>query len=288
MFPLLERHIDCRPIGPRTVMTSARAKQPTRVPSLFATQFDMAVERWALSLPPHVQDAFRAEFRWFGRQHEATLDALERIWERRERAYAFDHSTGLATRRPFNDYLTSLLNERPAPGFTAVGVLFIDVDDLKRINDTAGHYAGDRAISAVGAIVREALRAQRDVDSVARVIDDAYAVGRHGGDEFVAALQLADPADIEHVAPRVKQRAEDRDRQRARGYQGPLQLTISVGAIVYELPDRAPSLAPNALAAALLSSADGLMYAAKRDGRVHVAAARVTDKLEVCGEKPLG
>jgi diguanylate cyclase (GGDEF)-like protein len=257
----------------------------TKSPSLFATQFDMALERWALSLPPDLQEPFRAEFRWFGRQHEATLDALERIWERRERAYAFDESTGLATRRPFYDYLTSLLNEPLSPGLAAVGVLFIDVNDLKRINDTGGHQAGDKAIAAVGAIVREALRAQRDVDSVARVVDDAYAVGRHGGDEFVAALQLADPGDIEHVAPRVKQRAEDPDRQRARGYTGPSDLTISVGGIVYELSDSPPAIAPNALATALLTAADALMYASKRDGSIHVAVARFTDKLEIHGER---
>jgi diguanylate cyclase (GGDEF)-like protein len=266
-------------------MQQKRARMKS--PSLFATQFDMAIERWALSLPPHLQDAFRAEFRWFKRQHEATLDTLERIWERRERAYAFDESTGLATRRPFHDYLTTLLNEAPSPGFSAVGVLFIDLDDLKGINDSSGHQMGDKAIAAIGSIVREALRAHRDVDSVARVIDDAYAVGRHGGDEFVAALQLADPGDLDHVAPRVKQRAEDRDRQRARGYTGQAPLTISLGGIVYELPEHQPGIAPNALAAALLTAADGLMYESKRDGCIHAATARFTDRLEIHGQRRL-
>ena len=240
-----------------------------RPPSVFTTQFDRAVERWAAYLPPALQNSFRADFHEFGAQHETVLDTLEGIWERSEQAYAFDESTGLATRRPFYEYLTTLLNEVPSTRVTAVGVLFIDVNGLKRVNDTCGHQAGDRAIAAIGGIVRESLRV------------DAYAVGRHGGDEFVAALQLADAVDIERVAPRVKQRADDPDRQRAWGYAGPVELTISLGGVVYELPDVRPRISLNSLATALLTAADALMYESKRDGFIHVAAARFTDKLEV-------
>jgi diguanylate cyclase (GGDEF)-like protein len=222
-------------------------------------------------LPPPLQDSFRAELHAFGAQHEAVLDTLEGIWERSERSYAFDESTGLATRRPFYDYLTTLLNEPPSAGLAAVGVLFIDVNGLKRVNDTCGHQAGDRAIAAIGAIVREALRI------------DAYAVGRHGGDEFVAALQLADAADIDRVAPRVKQYADDPERQRACGYVGPFDLSVSIGGIVYELPEHRPRVSLNSLASALLTAADTLMYESKRDGFIHVAAARFTGTLEVHG-----
>ena len=242
-----------------------------RPPSVFTTQFERAVERWAAYLPPALQESFRADFHEFGAQHETVLDTLEGIWERSEKTYAFDESTGLATRRPFYEYLTTLLNEPPSPGLRAVGVLFIDVNGLKRVNDTCGHQAGDRAIAAIGGIVRESLRV------------DAYAVGRHGGDEFVAALPLADAVEIDHVAPRVKQRADDPDRQRAWGYTGPIELSISMGGIVYELPDCCPRVSLNSLAAALLTAADALMYESKRDGFIHVAAARFTDKLEVHG-----
>jgi diguanylate cyclase (GGDEF)-like protein len=255
--------------------------------SLFSTRFDLAVERWTSFLPPHLQESFRAEFQWFGAQHEAALDILESIWERRERDYAFDESTGLAMRRPFHGYLTGLLSEPRSPGFTAVGVLFIDVDDLKRINDTCGHQLGDKAIAAIGAIVREALRVERQLDRVARVTDPAYAVGRHGGDEFVAALQLADSSEIEQIACRVKQRADDPDEQRTRGYPGPLELTVSVGGVVYELPEVRPAVAPNAMATALVTAADALMYESKRDGLTHIALARFTDKLEIQGSRTL-
>jgi len=254
-------------------------------PSLFTAELDMVVERWAGYLPPPLQNAFRADFHRFGRLHDGALDAIEGIWERRERATAFDESTGVAMRRPFLDHLATLLRGPQSPGLTAVGVLFIDLDRLKSINDSCGHEVGDRALAAIGAIVREALRVDPAVDVVARCSDDVYAVARHGGDEFVVALRLADPDEIDCVASRIKRRADDPDRQRARGYAGPFQLTISVGGVVYELPDTPPSIAPNSIAKALLAAADALMYQSKRDGWVHLARARFTDKLEVHGDR---
>ena len=232
-------------------------------------------------LPPHLQAAFRAEFFRFGQLHDGALNTIEGIWERRERAYAIDESTGLSTRRPFLDHLTTLLHLQQPTGPVAVGVLFIDVDNLKQINDSCGHQVGDRALAAIGAIVREAMRVERGVDMVVRAHDDTHAVGRHGGDEFVAALRLADPAEIEHVAPRIKRCADDPERQRAHGYAGPVDLTVSMGGIAYESAQAIPQVAPNSIATALLAAADALMYKAKRDRFVHVARARFTDRLEV-------
>lgn len=259
-------------------------KRP-RAPSLFTAELDMAVERWARRLPPHLQDQFRADFHRFGGLHDGALDAIEGIWERRERATAFDESTGVATRRPFLDHLTTLLRAQPSPALTAVGVLFLDVDRLKRINDSCGHEVGDRALAAIGSILREALRVDPAVDVISRSTDDAYGVARHGGDEFVVALSLADADEIDLVASRIKRRADDPDRQRARGYDGPFELTISLGGIVYELPHTPPGAAPNSIARALLAAADSLMYQSKRDGWVHLARARFTDRLEVHGDR---
>ena len=256
-----------------------------RAPSLFTAELDMAVERWARHLPLHLRDQFRADLHRFGGLHDGALDAIEGIWERRERASAFDESTGVATRRPFLDHLTTLLRAQPSPALTAVGVLFLDVDRLKRINDSCGHEVGDRALAAIGSILREALRVDPVVDVVSRSTDEVYGVARHGGDEFVVALSLAEPDEIDLVASRIKRRADDPERQRARGYNGPFELTISLGGVVYELPDTPPSAAPNSIARALLAAADSLMYQSKRDGWVHLARARFADTLEVHGDR---
>ncbi len=258
----------------------------SRAPSLFAAELGMAVDRWAGLLPAELQDRFRADFERFAALHDGALDAIEGIWERRERAAAFDEFTGVATRRPFLDHLATLLRAQPTHGLTAVGVLFLDLDRLKRINDACGHEVGDRALAAIGAIIRDALRVDPAVDVVTRSTnDDVYGVARHGGDEFVVALRLADPDEVDHVASRIKRRADDPDRQRAHGYAGPFELKVSLGGVVYELPIMPPPVAPNAIARALLAAADSLMYQSKRDGWVHLARARFTDKLEVHGDR---
>jgi len=231
---------------------------------------------------------FRAELQGFGARHDQDLDTIEGIWEKHERVYAFDESTGLATRRPFHEHLaTSLLQAHKTPATGAVGVLFIDLNNLKRINDTCGHHVGDTALAAVGAIIREALRVDRGGDVVASARDDAYSIARHGGDEFAVALTLASATAIGHVAPRVKRSADDVELQRAHGYVGVPELTIAIGGVAYEAPRTAPGMTPGSMANALLAAADSLMYGSKRDGLVHVAFAHFTDKLEVHGEQLL-
>jgi diguanylate cyclase (GGDEF)-like protein len=263
-------------------------ERATRYPSVFAEQLEIVVEHWSAFLPADMRAAFRRDFDRLDSLHDAALQTIEGIWERRERAYAFDESTGLATRRPFRDHLASTLQRaQRVPGSTVIGVLFIDVNNLKRINDTSGHHAGDRALAAVGSIVREALRAEHGVDIMARARDEDYAVARHGGDEFVVALKMDTAEGIEHVAPRIKQRADDPTRQRTHGYTGPQALSIAIGGVAYEAPMTPPAAAPNAIASALLAAADSLMYRSKRDGGVHIALARFTDKLEVHAEQRL-
>ncbi len=107
------------------------------------------------------------------------------------------------THRAFHDSLTGLANrllfqervERAVAGArqhgTTVGVLFVDLDDFKIINDTMGHACGDELLVAVGQRLTGALRAQ---DIAARL----------GGDEFAALIEDAgDPRDVERVAERV-------------------------------------------------------------------------------------
>src|SRR5262249_49768263 len=120
----------------------------------FALRLEALVEKWAGSLAPDVRQAFRSDFLPLGVEFDRALALIERAWTHRERAYAFDE-TGLARRRPFHDHLVALLSNGSSG---AVGVLFADVDRLKAINDTFGHAAGDQAVQAVGALLRESLR----------------------------------------------------------------------------------------------------------------------------------
>lgn len=277
---IFDRHEPC---SRRRKMPLRRAESPAATRSPFADRLDMTIERWAALLPADQRQNFRADLSPFADEYDRTLETIELIWRRREQEYALDQSTGLALRRPFLQHLVTLLGTPATPVFGAVGVVFIDLDNLKTINDTCGHRAGDRAIAAAAGIIRHAVRISRHVDLVHQPTDDdaEYAVSRHGGDEFLVVLELADPSEIDVVAPRLKRHVDDVDKQRAHGYDSPARLAASVGAVAYELPDRPAEVSPNELAKALVNAADQLMYESKRDGMAHLALARYTDRLSL-------
>jgi diguanylate cyclase (GGDEF)-like protein len=251
-------------------------------PSAFSEQLQAVIERWSQMLPLHLRERFRDEFGEFGDAHDRTMNILEGIWKRRDRRLSLDDATGLARRRPFQEHLARVLARPDGRPFSAIGVLFLDVDNLKQVNDTYGHPAGDKAISAVGRAIRDAIRCTRSDFSARTTPDDEdYSISRHGGDELLVALELEDPATIEIVAPRIKRRVEDPDLQRAAGYDAPAPITVSMGGVVYELPDPATHPPPDVVARQLIAAADEQMYVAKRDRRIHIAPARFTDHVEV-------
>lgn len=258
------------------------------MPSSFVERLDDVIERWASILPLGLRRELRQDFEAFGIEHDRTIATIENIWNRRERRYAFDEATGLARRRPFHDHLAAVLATPESPVLRAVGVLFIDVNNLKKINDTFGHAAGDKAVAAVGSIIREAIRIEQNTDFIARAGDDDYSAARHGGDEFLIALELRDPSGIDVVAPRIKQHVDDPDRQRARGFTAPVGLTISMGGVVYDLPATPPPVPAATLATSLITAADEQMYQSKRDGCIHIATATYTERLELAGAHAIG
>ena len=252
--------------------------------SAFAQRMELAVAQWSAAVPPPLRAAFRDAFMKFADDHERALNTIEDIWTRRDRNYAFDESTGLARRKPFFDHLAALLSRGSGTG--AVGVLFLDLNGLKSINDRCGHDAGDRAIAAAGQIIREAIRVDRHVDVLVRTIDDDFAVSRHGGDEFLIALELRQPDDIRIVAPRIKARVDDPVRQRACGYVALEPLTVSVGGVVCRR--ESTTLPTSAMVRDLIAKADCQMYASKRDGLVHIAVATFGDRIEIEREEACG
>jgi diguanylate cyclase (GGDEF)-like protein/PAS domain S-box-containing protein len=109
---------------------------------------------------------------------EDITDRLRAEAEIRRLAY-HDPLTGLANRMHFDAGLRAAVATEPA-----VGLLFIDLDDFKRVNDTLGHAAGDELLRAAGGRL------------VAAAGDGL--VGRHGGDEFL--VLLPGPPDAAHAA----------------------------------------------------------------------------------------
>lgn len=103
---------------------------------------------------------------------------IDRLREENERLAALayrDALTGLRNRRVFGERLSEELRRLKRNPGGAVSVIVVDVNDFKRLNDTAGHGAGDLALRAVAQVLETLVRAE---DVVCRV----------GGDEFVVLL----------------------------------------------------------------------------------------------------
>ena len=152
-----------------------------------------------------------------------------------------DELTGLYNRRGFYVLATHdlrLANRSRDP----FSVLFLDLDNLKQINDTLGHEAGSALLREFAGILGTTIRAT-DV------------VGRVGGDEFVIA-GIASAAEIELVVKRI----EDAASRANAGHARPYVVSYSLGHVTSE-PGLSQSLDD------LLGGADKIMYQAKRDKR---------------------
>ncbi|MBI3836130.1 MAG: HDOD domain-containing protein [Planctomycetes bacterium] len=125
-----------------------------------------------------------------------------------------------------------------------IGVLFLDLDNFKRLNDTHGHAAGDKTLKALTAL----LEAE---------IEHCGPVGRYGGEEFVILLRGLPQESVRNIAEQIVLRVRLLDST-ALGFPG--NVTCSLGAV---WSDRLPVRS----AEELLSIADQLMYKAKRAGK---------------------
>ncbi len=179
---------------------------------------------------------------------EANAHLQQEIAERRtaEERLQFlahhDYLTHLLTRTAFEEALGLLLS-RINSGDAQHVLLYIDLDQFKVINDTAGHVAGDELLCQIAALLRRHLQAQ---DIAARL----------GGDDFAVILHGTDPvsgrATAEQILAAIDQMEFFRDGQRHR-------ISASIGMV--SVTHHASGVAN------LLSMADTACYAAKEDGR---------------------
>jgi two-component system cell cycle response regulator len=175
-------------------------------------------------------------------EREETLQ--RRLYESSTR----DALTGLTNRRSLLERL-ELAIARGEAEETDVGVLMIDVDHFKRINDTFGHAAGDNVLRALAMSAAKALRA-----------GDLFA--RYGGEEFVAVICGATKDDLVALAERVRLSFAT---TRVEIGSGLVEATVSVGVALWsECRSR------NYLD--LVAVADERMYLAKLGGRNGVCA----------------
>ncbi|MFZ0959745.1 MAG: diguanylate cyclase [Terriglobia bacterium] len=152
-----------------------------------------------------------------------------------------DPASQVANRRYLDQQLAQQLALHSQYG-TSFGILLCDVDELKHINDTYGHVAGDAALVTVAKTLTGCLRAS-DV------------LGRWGGDEFLVIL----PDVMEEILAATSERCRALVARSVVPVEGAqVKLTISVGAVM---------VAPGDSAESLLNRADQHMYSNKQSGR---------------------
>jgi diguanylate cyclase (GGDEF)-like protein len=159
-----------------------------------------------------------------------------------EQASLTDALTGLGNRRSLTRAMPGLLNEAQRG---RVALLIVDLDNLKPINDEFGHEGGDRVLVAVGALLRETLRAE---DRVAR----------WGGDEFVVVRMDATLEETAALAERIRAGVAGRRFPLADG--GVAHATCSIGFALYPFAERAAGAQSWAQ---VLHLADVALYRAK-------------------------
>ena len=129
------------------------------------------------------------------RKVAAATDSLERKLGVIKQQSTRDGLTGLFNRRAMDEMLPTLIDRAKQQG-EDLGVLMIDVDYFKVLNDTLGHAQGDEFLRQLGEIIRSILRDERDM---------AF---RFGGDEFAVAFRDADLHSLQDIAHRLKQMVE--------------------------------------------------------------------------------
>jgi diguanylate cyclase (GGDEF)-like protein/PAS domain S-box-containing protein len=154
----------------------------------------------------------------------------------------YDSLTGLPNRRLFHDRLSQSLN-RAKRNEKLVGIMFLDLDHFKDINDTLGHLFGDRLLQEV---TKRLLELVRTDDTVARL----------GGDEFTIILEnLSNIVDAESVAEKILHAL----RRPFQLGEHEIYVTTSIGITLYPMDDNDIEK--------LIMNADGAMFQAKSHGR---------------------
>ena len=154
----------------------------------------------------------------------------------------YDTLTGLPNRALFHEYLTKLLADASYHDQLA-GVMMVDVDRFKEVNDTLGHAVGDQLLKEVAARLRSCLRAY---DTVARL----------GGDEFGVLLpKIRKAENLAHVATKIQSALKPAFDLAGKE----IFVTCSIGIAVYPQD--------NDHEQELLKYADSAMYFVKRSGR---------------------
>ncbi|NVK53975.1 MAG: GGDEF domain-containing protein [Alteromonadaceae bacterium] len=155
-----------------------------------------------------------------------------------------DPLTGLGNRNGFNDAAQRLINRHTRSG-EMFGLLVVDLDNFKQVNDKHGHQQGDEVLLNAARIIADSIRGH----------EEAY---RFGGDEFCCLLDVKSDQELSAIAERIHYAMHQHPLLRRH------KVTCSIGGSLLRCDDSIN---------ALFSRADKAMYEAKEDGKDTYQAA---------------
>jgi diguanylate cyclase (GGDEF)-like protein len=155
-----------------------------------------------------------------------------------------DHLTGLFNRHSFFALANQMLGDTIQTQRN-IALAMVDLDHFKQLNDTYGHITGDQILSAIAAVLSQAVRTS-DV------------IARYGGEEFILVLKDTNEASALRLAERMRLQIAEQEFS-ANGDL--IHITLSVGITVYN-PSEPPVLIDD-----LILQADHALYSAKQNGR---------------------
>ncbi len=180
-------------------------------------------------------------------QAAATLSLIHEREQQHQLAVR-DGLTGLYNRRAFNELLDGAIAAEDRREGGHLGLVLLDIDHFKNLNDTYGHQAGDAALVSLAGLLKQRRRGDQ--------------AARYGGEEFVVILRGADEERSLQAAHRLR---EEIEKHRFVHDGGRIRMTASLGVAVW------PSDGKDA--DTLLSAVDRSLYAAKEAGRNRVVSA---------------
>jgi len=183
-------------------------------------------------------------FSYLTNQASVSVENVD-LHETVQRQAVTDELTGLFNHRRFQEVMTQEV-ERARRYGQEMGLIMLDIDNFKRVNDTYGHLQGDMVLREVARVLRQS---SREIDEPAR----------YGGEEMAVALPQTDLEGAYRFAERVRRRIEALDLPLLDG-DGTLKVTASFGAASLA---KSPGEGKDALVAA----ADAALYRAKRSGK---------------------
>jgi two-component system cell cycle response regulator len=170
--------------------------------------------------------------------------------DKRIKLASLDNLTRLWNRNKIFDFLESELRRGERDG-TSTGVVMIDIDHFKRINDRYGHLVGDRVLVEVSDRLKTAIRPYDKI-------------GRYGGDEILVVLPKCGNSEAKQIARRLYSSVTG---EKVRTEAGSLKINISIGCVSNEA-------CPEVTKMQLIQASDKALLSAKKKGRDRIILAR--------------